>query len=142
MANLSLACQAAIARSDLEITGSNLFCFDLFSPTLEYLRFVICKFLLDKYWPTVSDTVPVFYQSQSSFCLSKISTNLSCMQSFRQIRQNREFYDHFRVDDIIFTGILGKLKMVYHRRKSILIESFDIIDLLKLWSSIQNKKYV
>ena len=25
---------------------------------------------------------------------------------------NREFYDHFRVDDIVFTGILGKLEIV------------------------------
>ena len=26
--------------------------------------------------------------------------------------QNREFYDHFRVDDIVFTGIFGKLETI------------------------------
>ena len=35
--------------------------------------------------------------------------------SLKSIRQyNRGFYDHFWVDDIVFTGIFGSLEIVLH----------------------------
>ena len=71
---------------------------------------------------------PVLAMEQKTNSLCFIYVNKA-----KRIRhKNCEFYDHFWVDDIVFAGILGKFKLVYHWRKSILIKSFDIIDLLTL----------
>ena len=77
-----------------------------------------------------------------SMMLYKKGLQLIAEHSVKTIgHQNREFYDHFPVDDIYFTGIFGKLQIVFHGGKGILIEIFDISDLLTLWLSLLNTKH-